>query len=81
MSAGEWMPIETAPKDGTPLLLAVVNGDPLGGIPMICAGRWTVEGPYIFGWWGVAANSVCISRPTHWQPLPAPPALSPNREG
>lgn len=78
MSAADWQPIATAPK-GT-----VVNGAPKGeyflgycpdeslGDPKACivvcwwepfldGGRWQGEGDYEL-------------RPTHWLPLPEPPA-------
>ena len=71
----EWQPIETAPKDGTPMLLFY----PILGV---CFGCWDHIGTA--DWW--IADSVgedpsgwrCPYQeddmePTHWMPLPAPP--------
>jgi hypothetical protein len=71
--AGEWLPIETAPKDGTIFLTGSYNGK----------GEWCVE-----VWCGTALadEQAIIARgffddcphlmwdPTHWMPLPEPPA-------
>lgn len=84
-----WQPIETAPKDGTPILIF----DPTQGGPGDAA--WMVDGrsaPLLFddrrfaiGYWRVwknggewmwgNRNSSRVS-PTHWMPLPSPPAAS-----
>lgn len=69
-----WQPIETAPKDGTPILLYKPNEKRMGAY--LLAGFWDVE------WWACAGSKlVYFSRldqreyghPTHWQPLPEPP--------
>lgn len=65
----DWQPIETAPKDGTPVLLWVGS--------LWTTGRWS-------GWnWevletgiGYESDPVLPDDPTHWQPLP----LGPNGE-
>lgn len=64
-----WQPIDTAPRDGTELLL----WGP-------CR-RFPDEGCYRadanVGWWSAGSwitrtpREVCLA--THWQPLPAPP--------
>jgi len=56
----EWQPIETAPKDGTRVLLGFMGGT-------VLSGSWR------HGWAadGSLQNDL---RPTHWQPLPNPPA-------
>lgn len=70
-----WQPIETAPKDGTPVLLY-----------RECAG-WSVRGwgywvdvKGIDGWvshgFGDPPGNLGLGHPTHWMPLPEPPALS-----
>ena len=61
--AGGWLPIETAPKDGTRVLLwrRAIRDQPA---PIMADGFWCETcwvWPYI------------LSEPTHWQPLPAPP--------
>ena len=72
-----WEPIATAPKDGTPVLVAGA-----GGVDM-CS--WQDEAPeqrecgvivdagYPEGWWGSAYYAGGEAQPTHWMPLPAPP--------
>lgn len=59
----QWQPIETAPKDGTPVL-AWDEG-------AVCIVTW-VSGDSIDpdGWYDVRRLDPA---PTHWQPLPAPP--------
>jgi len=72
----EWQPIETAPKDGTRVLLA--------GGKMFCeALDCYVMSPLSAQWdvdiWLVAGTEggyVCadVQEPTHWMPLPLPPS-------
>lgn len=68
----EWQPIETAPKDGTAILL-------WGYADGIFIGWWFDTKTYEFGvlkrasegWsggWKMALGSA--PKPTHWQPLP-----------
>jgi hypothetical protein len=76
----EWLPIESAPKDGTIILLA-------SGEQMVSA-RWrdsiperkSVIGEYTFWftetpamWEVVDGRAMTVVEPTHWQPLPEPP--------
>lgn len=85
----EWQPIETAPKDGTPLLL--VSPDGHLGVGFIFAevydgldltsdpAAWTGQKEY------ERKPSVWLGRfgaaeATHWMPLPAPPILSATAE-
>ena len=74
----EWLPIETAPRDGTKFLayrpLAPLTQDPVIKIVTGTAnnrGCWKASVPL-----GMSAenytNGLC--RATHWMPLPAPPA-------
>ncbi len=68
---GGWRPIESAPKDGRPVLLTARGGQI--GVCFWSDDRWIYHGltPVIDAdWWDA---------PTHWRPLPAPPAL-PNAE-
>lgn len=59
-----WIPIETAPKDGTEILLCAEVTLDLG----ICYWR---EDKVMTGWtWGLGKM---FGRPTHWMPLPAAP--------
>jgi hypothetical protein len=66
-----WQPIATAPKDGTPIILAVAGGDyyPRSAWWSAWANNWVVrendaqtEATYL------------TTAPTHWMPLPEPPA-------
>lgn len=74
----EWKPIDTAPKDGTTVLLSTLDIDAaqyviaaffegsadFGGSPD--------DGP---GWYlyPTNGNHQVIGEPTHWMPLPQPP--------
>ena len=61
-----WQPIETAPKDGRPIIVT--------------------DGAAVYGsaWWH-GRDSVWLDcdgcTPTHWMPLPAPPADGGGHEG
>lgn len=64
-----WQPIETAPKDGTEILVFV------GGTIII--GSWS-NGSVLRdeGWYDAEAGVKFVNGlldPTHWQPLPSPP--------
>lgn len=70
-----WMPIETAPKDGTCFLGGrYAKGLDIGAIVVLrtkaqWAGLYSVPGDY------------SAKRLTHWRPLPAPPTPSPTSNG
>lgn len=63
---GEWQKIESAPKDGTSML--VVNG------------YWMITAHWHRGFhcWATCGPTYerlpADEQPTHWMPLPAPPA-------
>jgi hypothetical protein len=61
----EWQPIETAPKDGTRILLSGLSPDGLGG-------RLEAIGIsyFINGEWEDWQDDM----PTHWMPLPKQPS-------
>lgn len=70
----EWQPIETAPKDGTQILLRVDS--------VVHQGEW--QGPSdgaiyartksTFNWFSVSCgSSLYDAAVTHWMPLPQPP--------
>ena len=71
-----WLPIETAPKDGTKLLLASSKDK-----PWVWCGYWSDDKESNqFGeeGWVDGATSrnelfYVMTNATHWQPLPAPP--------
>jgi Protein of unknown function (DUF551) len=61
-----WLPIDTAPKDASSVLLS--NG------VEVAEGGWFdghVEDSYMRGWWDRLGGMQ--PEPTHWMPLPAPP--------
>lgn len=62
-----WRPIETAPKDGSNVLLVNRKGN-------IAAGSWLAGGWWLRGGNGPDAFFNRHHGPTHWQPLPSPPA-------
>lgn len=81
--ANAWMPIATAPKDGTWILVTgCKSGDESNEQPCVVA-QWTnyLNG-YTYpgkGWWQFAwfdggyYGRLGGSGPTHWMPLPTPP--------
>ena len=73
---GAWRPIETAPKDGTPVRLyaaALVHEDfnPSGSVE----GYWQDDEGWVGALWDGCQDcwNATTIRPSHWQPLPAPP--------
>jgi hypothetical protein len=72
-----WRPIATAPKDGTPILVYGPESADFMPKMVTCAARyseshasdgripWIAEG---------TEESLFHCHPTHWLPLPAPPA-------
>ncbi len=68
----DWQPIETAPKDGSDLLISDGKTVSQGGwISQIDQGA-DYEGQSCApsaGWWSVN----CDTNPTHWMPMPEPP--------
>jgi hypothetical protein len=67
-SMSVWRPIETAPKDGTQIILY-----PCFGIPSDPqAGNW-YEGKRLKCWKSTWGNMNFPVQPTHWMPFPEPP--------
>lgn len=75
----EWRPIETAPKDGTPILIWQPDNrhhDEIDGCkfddPRYAIGYWRAwaKSEWDMGWGN--RNQAHVN-PTHWMPLPAPP--------
>lgn len=60
----DWQPIETAPKDGTRLLLATPTGK-------LADGMWSSR-------YGVWSWPYVMTEPTHWMPAPPIPLRAPN---
>ena len=62
-----WLPIESAPKDGTTIIVFRPNANNKY-ILRVSADRWLeIDGR------GVWAKSNASTQPTHWQPLPVSP--------
>lgn len=60
----DWQPIETAPKDGTRILIATRSID--GGVQLVA---WF--GPACAAFYDETGDSYIDA--THWMPLPSPP--------
>lgn len=72
-AAGTWLPIESAPRDGTWVLLGAV------GVPDVWSGKWHYVGPRAGSRWESLIGRVPFE-PTHWQPLPEPPVAGGERQ-
>ena len=75
-----WQPIETAPKDGTEILLCVPDAnrvDPVMNRRFV--GWWWDERRPDPGWIATppyrdgTGDDDLVSQPTHWMPIDAPP--------
>lgn len=66
----DWQPIETAPKDGSNIIL---------GCPTyVDAGYWEADGWALYPDDSAPHTDYCVRfhpAPTHWMPLPEPPPL------
>ena len=73
-----WQPIETAPKDGTPVLVFCPEfpaEHSRNVAPRVMEARWNNPGmDPRNGAWGDPVYDEWNCEPTHWMPLPAPPA-------
>lgn len=80
----EWQPIETAPKDGTAVLIFYENDEPHmydDEGPHMAVARWWASAEFEPSGWGWTDFSVENWNreemrqlfPTHWRPLPASP--------
>ena len=68
LPANAWQPIETAPRDGTKFL--AWDGDELLIVWWCDGGRWISDNLQQF-------HPGEHENPTHWQPLPSPPPITP----
>jgi hypothetical protein len=76
-AAGEWLPIETAPRDGHKILLAKFVGHPDHATCL----WWCVAGHWSARWknWNDGIEPCGLADPTYWRevpkpfPFPAPP--------
>lgn len=78
----EWQPIETAPKDRSPIVIAVPTKDRDDFIvgeayfdPEHYDGEWWWAGTGHGDYHGGPISEINHHMPTHWMPLPAPPAI------
>jgi hypothetical protein len=71
MFAMEWQPIETAPKDGSEVLLLTERGSVFAPCMFQAAGVIS-EDDFWLVWRAFDFDEV--QNPTHWQPLPPPPS-------
>ena len=68
----EWQPIETAPKDGT-LVLLWPGSRTVNRLLTVCSAYWhQPANPKVSGMW-VGQFVTRGSYITHWMPLPEPP--------
>lgn len=70
----EWQPIDTAPKDGTNIILCCNFDDRIE----LTIARWcdnpAPAGPFgRFMWREMQDSTIAEQVPTHWMPLPEPP--------
>ena len=67
-----WQPIETAPKDGTAILVYFPKDffDRKRNHQTVV--YWAIKDPWVTGW-EVYGGSFLSIEPTHWMPLPDPP--------
>lgn len=75
---GEWRDIETAPKDGT-FVLVICDGAWCPSISRWNGGRSHPDGTPFDEGWGDELGTFHIpglNMPTHWMPLPEPPTSS-----
>lgn len=65
-----WQPIETAPKDGTDILVCCTHNLPNGDWCTIQWVDWAVNDDH----WPVYRSRIDVPfAPTHWMPLPEAP--------
>lgn len=72
----EWQPIETAPKDGTQILLFWPYITQEGGVT---TGHWYRAGEGVPDRWYSPIVNGYATPPTHWMPLPSPPSPEDSR--
>ena len=65
----EWFPIESAPKDGTKLLLYIGEGVE----PFQVVGYFDKDNQDKFHGWVDVYDGIDLPLPTHYMPLPHPP--------
>ena len=69
----EWQPIETAPKDGTKVLLGRFSGTGTDHDGRVRVDWYRQLGDSYIGW---GDFNMRYWPPTHWMPIPPPPETS-----
>jgi len=75
--AGEWLPIESAPRDGSYILVCNSHGSWIAKYHPVYPSGYRPSNP----WASMMLNHDHIENPgrfdhpTHWRPLPQPPAM------
>lgn len=70
----EWRPIETAPKDGSVVLLWEKGSELIyDSNSEIAAGYCRYDGHWTTGQYDFWCDEIECCKPTHWMPLPEPP--------
>lgn len=69
----EWQPIDTAPKDGTAILVGRFTGNPQASHEGVCAVDWWRSITDRSGFVGFGQFNPSYFPATHWMPLPPPP--------
>lgn len=70
LRGGGWRPIETAPKDGTEILVALCGGEWATSLMVVSYDADQPDFPWITLDGGQGYHK---DAPTHWMPLPPPP--------
>lgn len=79
----EWLPIETAPKDGTDVIVMYMHIDTQIVHNAFYASEEENWEPEDYGWWSYTNSEVSRTKlegwmtPTHWIPLPKRPKETP----
>lgn len=83
---GAWLPIDTAPRDGTEIIAAWRRNDKtwaVGAVAWVVDRYWALPGRNYTGWWLDARPGCAVpyQDPEYWQPLPEAPNAKPAGEG
>ena len=74
MKCTEWLPIDSAPKDGTAVIAFIPKPDTPGDEIDIVEWRCLCDGTGEYGWCHArCADGLGAGNPSHWMPLPEPP--------
>jgi hypothetical protein len=74
-----WQPIETAPKDGTPILTYYADAYGMRRYSIrywANDGAWRIDGERVTEGWSDEHRQLRGGSPSHWMPLPDPPHMA-----